>query len=160
MSVLVEIAREVNMDDISGWKNILEAYYVDGKTDKWTSEYYGLNWPSKLYLMFPIYTYPDFGCEACGGWMISKFMDRKSELSAQTLRFDLFEGDLPLPDALAKKYRDYRDEYDFGALKTPEGYLLTLPKCGRCDHVPLISCHCHTCRVAGWAKSATYLSVQ
>lgn len=141
------------MADIQRWRTILDAYYVEKKTNRWISEWFGLNRPSKLYREFPVYTYPGKACEACGGWMISRFMDRKTELSAQTPRFDLFEDSLPLPDALARKYRDHLDEYDYGALKTPEGYLITLPRCGRCDHVPLISCHCHSCRALRWSTA-------
>lgn len=150
--------REI-MGEVICWKPILDSYYVHKETNKRISEVYGLNWQSRLYIRFPAYTFSGCSCEACGGWMISKFMDRRSSLSSQVPRFDLFQDDFPLPDALANKYRDFRDEYDFGAITTREGYLVTLPTCGRCDHVPLVSCHCYTCKATRWTTETTSLSV-
>lgn len=147
------------MDEVICWKPILDSYYVYKEKNNWISDVYGLSWRSKLYVKFPVYRFPECSCEVCGGWMISKFMDRKTPLSAQVPRFDLFQGDFPLPNSLAHKYRDFRDEYDFGAITTKEGYLVTLPKCGRCDHVPLVSCHCPTCRAIRWTTETTSSSV-
>ena len=147
------------MGEVICWKPILDAYYIRKETNKRISEVYGLNWQSKLYVKFPVYTVPGCSCEVCGGWMISKFMDRRSNLSSQVPRFDLFQDEFPLPDSLANKYGDFRDEYDFGAITTRDGYLVTLPTCGRCDHVPLVSCHCDTCKAIRWTTETTSLSV-
>lgn len=132
---------------MGNWESVLKAFYLEKRTIASISEEFDLGVDRALYRLFPLYHYSDVQCEACGGGVVARFINRTNRTSGQSLYFDLYQRTPERNQPPVHFYRQprYRIESCGSARTTPEGYLVSTPYCSECDHQPLPTCECETC---------------